>query len=324
MKRAFPAGMLFVLVAGCGPGFRLDVSAPPVLQEPRASAVEISWRLPEKTPVQYLYRYSQRARGNATMKEAAEGIISITNEGQMDGKFYKLYVTCRETKRQKVEVVKNRQIIDNKPRHASPAISPNVVRDETNPAVLLYPVDKYWRFGVREQSSFHYLVNDTLAYLLPAFAPRDVQAGDEWTVRIPVIMGTIYGNNEFTLTCEHKLERFVSLPSGHDAAEIAFTIEGSFDTSAEPYARRFSDAVRSSRRVVQTVSGEGRALFDLAAGLLTWKDVTYTVASTGSRERIERDLSRKTSKTYWEDESYEADTSVTWRFRQPGEPVPVR
>lgn len=324
MRKIVFAGMLFVLSPGCGQIYQMDVSAPPVMEEPRTAGVEIAWRLPEDMPIQYKYRYSQQARGTVSLKEAAEGIISVTKEGEMEQGFSNLYFSCRETNRRRVEVVRNRQIINNKPRHASPAISPNVIRDKANPSILLYPVDKYWRFGVREQSPFHYLVNDTLAYLLPAFAPRKVVPGDEWTVRLPVIMGTIYGNNEFTLTCTHRLERFVSLPSGHDAAEISFTIEGSFDTSQEPYARRFSDAVRSSRRLVQNVDGAGRALFDLAAGILVWKELQYHISSTTSRERIERDLSRKKSITYWEDQTYEADTRVTWLFRQPGERIPVR
>lgn len=320
-KSALFIGLL--AVAGCETGLRLDVAQPPVEPLTQARPVRLAWRLPENTPLNYLFRFSARTRGGMVLNEESEGIVHIINEGRTNEQFMRVVLRRQELKRKQVEYRRGRQIIETKLRDFQPWISPNTLKAQPASSQVAHPVDDCWRFGIREGTPFHFLFYDSLTYLLPAFIQKEVSPGEEWSVRIPVIVNRAHNRNEFPLKCTHRLERLLRLPGGRLGADVSFTVEGRFDTSGEDYAHRFDDAFRSNQRIVNTVTGEGRVLFDADAGLLVWKEIRYTVDVTRASAKTTRSAGGKVARTDWEETTDRMEVEAVWRLRQPGERIPV-
>ncbi|MCZ7646624.1 MAG: hypothetical protein M5U26_15275 [Planctomycetota bacterium] len=133
----------------------------------------------------------------------------------------------------------------------------------------------------------HVLQFDTPHYFFPIFSSRPVAAGDRWAFKVPVIVpleepgvGRVLPTS-FDVRLEASLRE---LRGGGDdqMATVDYAYEGKFDSSAEPFVGRFSQAFRDRNRVVHQLTGQGSAAVDVARGIVLEKTETFTILLAGS------------------------------------------
>ena len=315
-KQFIAAAAAIAVAAGCVGSF---VAYAP----PGGSALQVegplllAFRYPEKVPVRYAFRFSMKSMGTERSNEAAEGVVHIFNEGVFEKGFNSLRIRRQETKRRRVEVTRGVETVDSSLNDIFMRLSPNMIRQDPADPRFSFPVDAYGRFAVREETPFHHLFYDSLCYFLPAMSPKGAAVGETWTARIPVILGFRYASNEFTIEALHTLDEVVRLANGHKAARITFTFSGCFDTAADPYAVRFTDAFRSDQRIINKVEGSGKSVFDIDLGLVLWKDMSFKVTETRSRSTT-RSLGQKegraVSETKWQTDETVYDVREAWSY----------
>jgi hypothetical protein len=264
--------------------------------------------------------------GAERSNEVSRGVIHVINEGAFGDEFNRLRVRRQETERKRVERTRVGETIDSSIRDIYPQLSPNIIRQDPADPRFTFPVDFYGRFAVRNETPFHFLFYDSLAYFLPAMNRKDAAVGEEWSAYVPVILGFKYMSNEFAIKAAHKIEQVVQLPNGHKAARIILTVAGRFDTAEDPYATRFTDAFRSGQHLVNTVQGSGAALFDMDLGLVIWKNLSFRVTEERSYEKVTRlseNSDKKVTQNVWQTDKSVYDVKESWRYVAPDEAVPV-
>ncbi|MBN1808674.1 MAG: hypothetical protein JW909_06365 [Planctomycetes bacterium] len=292
-----------------------------------AGDIGIAYRYPEKKSVRYAFRMRMTTQGEARATENAEGFVHIVNHGASEGDFTRLRIRRQETKRRRVEVARRVESIDTAIRDVFPPLSPNVIRQDPADIQFTFPVDVFGRFAVKQDTPFHYMFYDSLCYFMPAFDKKGAETGQSWRISIPVILGFRYASNEFTIKADHRIDEIMRLANGHRAARVSVAFAGRFDTAEDPYAVRFSDAVRSEQRIVNSVAGTCDAVFDLDMGLLLWKAVSFKVIDSRSHEKTVPagvQNGRKVTKTVWDTNEVIHEIQESWRYVPPEEALPVR
>lgn len=242
----------------------------------------------------YRASFTLSASGSTRMEEEVEQVLydETTSEGEGENGLFQVAFRRRDLTRTFRRWTKRGLVIEDVPFDGDPDITPNFFVMRGSPRNY-YMVSRRGLFAMRKARDplnpeierflypFHYVVGESLVFLLPVLPKkgRKVGVGDRWTEKLPVIVGRSYMKNDFDLKVEHTVESVRRLESRRKCVVIEFKFQGSFDSGDEKFAKRFTDVERTRFKLRTDVTGEGKVYFDPVLGKVLWKTLDYQVVS---------------------------------------------
>ncbi len=343
MIRKLALVLLFASV-GC----RGDLWYPPPAERIEGSKEEFVLRYARKPGQLDRYRasYSVRASGASWMEEDVEQVIYDETIGKVREGLFQVAFRRRDLKRESRKQGRRGQIVEDVPLDRDPDITPNFFVERGSPRNY-YVISSRGIFAMRKTRDpvkpeverfsypFHYVVGESLAFLLPILPEegKKVGVGASWVEELPIIVGRAYMRNDFPLKVEHTVEsvRVVREKKKEKSKKgekprvvrkyvvIEFNFAGSFDSGDEEYARRFTDKERTRLRLRTELTGEGKVYFDPVLGKPLWRSLNYTIISELGR-RVMLPRGETTGETLQE-ETIETTFSFASRLMAPDERV---
>jgi len=328
IRRLMP--VLLLLVFGCGE----DLWRPPAAMRVLASKEKFLLQYSRKPGQLDRYRasFTVRARGATWAEEDVEQVIYDETIYKVREGLHKVAFRRRDLTRTSRRQGRKGQIVEDVPLDRDPDITPNFFVERGNPRKY-YVVSSRGIFAMRKardrldpdkerfQYPFHYVVGESLAFLLPVLPEEAKKVGveDKWAEEIPVIVGHAYMRNDFFLKVTQVVESTALTEDKRKLVVIGFKLEGTFDSGDPKFARRFTDEERTNTKLRTAVAGEGKVYFDPVLGKAIWKNLRYTVVSAYQRKAL-LPRGEGTGETSKEDVT-ETTFSFACRLMRPGEKV---
>lgn len=133
----------------------------------------------------------------------------------------------------------------------------------------------------------HVLKYDTAHYLFPILSAREVQTGQTWRFRVPVIIPLEQGGQRAVLPTQFQMAMTGRLSEvrnrgGSTIAVVDYNLAGHFDTSKAPYTQRFSKAFRDRNRIIHEFTGKGWIRLNVERGVIVEKQEDIQVKLYGA------------------------------------------
>ncbi len=215
--------------------------------------------------------------------EDATAELSVYYTGKTaNGRFDRVVIRRRNTKREVLEVAPNGTVKHNKrpgPPY-QPLVTPNFEAEPTARGQYYIAMDDLGRIARREETPYHYVWYDSLCYMFPIFPKDEIKLGQRWQYEMPVIVGRQYSANEMNLKVAFTFTDLRSVRSGkRDVfyAVIKYDYYGSLDTRHPGYGKRLPPKAPNVHWRRFAVEGEGKAYFDVEAGKVAWKRESYRI-----------------------------------------------
>ena len=295
MRKIVP--FVVVLSVGCKP----ELWYPPAAQEISESKQKFTPRYARRPGQLERYRasFTQRMKGSTWTEEDVEQVIYDETIGKIREGLFQVAFRRRDLTRTSRGQGRRGVLVEDVPLDRDPDITPNFFV-ERGSARNYYVVSARGVFAMRKSRDplnpeqerflypFHYIMGESLAFLLPILPKKGqkVGVGDRWVEELPVVVGRNYMRNDFPLKVEHTVDSVMRLNDGPKCVVVSFKFEGLFDSRADEFARRFTDGERSRFHLRTEVTGRGKIFFDPVRGKALWKSLDYEIVREYGREEM--------------------------------------